>query len=128
MSIASILPVFALAAGFTAAFPRPLPAPGIEQSRVEAVVSDRNAALSRCYEGGLQRNAKLQGNVAVEMDVQESGLVLEAKSIKGTTLGDKEAVACVVGVMKTLDFGKQDQPQTVKYTVRFVHETPKQEE
>jgi hypothetical protein len=126
MSIAFLVPVLALAAGLSAA--RPLPAPGIEQSRVEAVVSDRNAALSRCYEDGLSRNSKLEGNVAVEMDVQESGLVLDAKSIKGTTLGDSETVACVVGVMKTLDFGKQDQPQTVKYTARFVHEKAKPEE
>jgi len=129
MSIASILPVLALAAGLGVPLfgSRPV-SPGIEQTRVEAVVAERNVALRNCYEDGLQRNSKLQGNVAVEMDVQESGLVLDAKSTKGTTLGDKQAVACVVGVMKTLDFGKQDQPQTVTYTVRFVHEPPKKED
>ena len=127
MSITSFLLPVVLAANLAGHRP-PVVAPGIEQSRVEAVVSDRNAALSRCYEGGLQRNSKLAGNVAVEMDVQESGLVLDAKSMKGTTLGDKEVVACVVGVMKTLDFGKQDQQQTVKYTVRFVHEPAKKDD
>lgn len=97
----------------------------IEQSRVEAVVADRSVALGLCYEDGRSRNPKLQGNVSVNMDVNEDGHVTDAKSGKGTTLADKDAVTCVLGVMKTLDFGTQDNAQTVHYTLRFFEEPPK---
>lgn len=122
MSIASLLPLLALAAGLGT-----LKAPGIEQQRVEEVVADRRVGLSICYEDGRDRNPKLEGSVGVVMDVSESGKVLDAKSTRGTTIGDKEVVSCVLEVMKTLDFGAQDKPQTVRYTVRFAEEPPPKE-
>ena len=118
-----LVPVLMLAGGVASA-----KSSGIEQSRVEAVVNDRNVALSLCYEDGRARNAKLQGNVAVSMDVDQDGHVLDAKSTAGTTLGDKDAVKCVLGVMKTLDFGSQENAQTVRYTLRFFEEPPKKED
>lgn len=114
MSLASLLSLVALAAGFASA-----KAPGIEQNRVEEVVADRHVALSLCYEDGRDRDPKLQGTVAVVMDVEESGRVVDAKSGRGTSIGDKLVVSCVLDVMKTLDFGKLEQPQTVRYTARF---------
>ena len=123
MSFASLLPLLALAAGLGA-----LKAPGIEQQRVEEVVADRRIGLGICYEDGRDRNPKLQGSVGVVMDVEESGRVADAKSTRGTTIGDKEVVSCVLDVMKTLDFGKQEKPQTVRYTVRFVEEPPSKDE
>ena len=123
MTVLSLLPLLALAAGLGA-----LKAPGIEQQRVEEVVADRRIGLSICYEDGRDRNPKLQGAVSVVMDVQESGSVADAKSARGTTIGDKEVVSCVLEVMKTLDFGKQEKPQTVRYTVRFVEEPPAKDE
>lgn len=123
MSFASLLPLLALATGLGV-----LKAPGIEQDRVEEVVADRRVGLSICYEDGRDRNPKLQGAVGVLMEVDENGKVESAKSTRGTTIGDKEVVSCVLEVMKTLDFGKQDKPQTVRYTVRFVEEPPAKDE
>lgn len=123
MSFTSLLPLLALATGLGV-----LKAPGIEPERVEEVVADRRVGLSICYEDGRDRNPKLQGAVSVVMDVEESGRVAAAKSGRGTTIGDKEVVSCVLDVMKTLDFGKQEKPQTVRYTVRFVEEPPAKDE
>ncbi|MBL8742310.1 MAG: AgmX/PglI C-terminal domain-containing protein [Myxococcales bacterium] len=123
MSFAALFPVFALALGVGALKP-----PGIEQSRVEEVVADRRVGLSICYEDGRDRNPKLQGNVGVVMEVDDTGKVRDAKSTRATTMPDKEVVSCVLDVMKTLDFGAQDKPQTVRYTVRFVEEPPAKDE
>ena len=123
MHLALALQLVALAAGVA----RPV-APKIDSSGVEAVVGERSVALSLCYEDGRKKNASLAGNVAVEMNVSEQGTVIDAKSIRGTTLPDKAVVGCVVDVMKSLDFGKQDKPQTVRYTLRFYEEPPKKED
>lgn len=123
MSVVALFPLLALALGVGV-----LKAPGIEQQRVEEVVADRRVGLSICYEDGRDRNPKLQGNVGVVMDVSESGKVLDAKSTRATTIPDKEVVSCVLEVMKTLDFGAQDKPQNVRYTVRFVEEPPAKDE
>lgn len=92
------------------------------------VVADRAVALQGCYQDGLDRDAKLKGSVAVEMDVGESGLVLDARSTKGTTIGDGEVVTCVVKVMRSLDFGKQSAPAMVRYAVQFEPDPPKKDE
>ena len=120
----SLAPVLFLA--LSALFPQQLAprAPAISEARVREVVADRSVALQSCYQDGLDRDAKLKGAVGVEMDVGESGLVLDAKSTKATTIGDAEVVACVVKVMRSLDFGKQDAPSTVRYAVQFEPDPP----
>lgn len=92
------------------------------------VVSDRGVSLQACYQEGLDRDAKLKGTVSVEMSVGESGVVMDAKSTGATTLKDAEVVGCVVKVMKSLDFGKQDGPQTVKYALLFEPDPPKKDD
>lgn len=99
-------------------------APSIAPDKVREVVSDRSMGLQNCYQDGLDRNEKLKGNVGVEMKVSESGLVTEAKSTSATTIDDKEVVACVLKIMEQLDFGKQDKPQTIRYSVHFEPEPP----
>ena len=94
-------------------------ATAISQERVEEVVADRSAALRGCYDEGLARKKDLRGAVAVKMSVAESGRVTDASSAPGTTLPDADVVSCVVGVMKTLEFGIQDAPQTVRYSLAF---------
>lgn len=91
----------------------------ISRERIEAVVGERNVALRACYDKGLEKNAKLAGTVSVDMTVSESGLVSDASSTRATTLKDGEVVSCVVGVMKSLDFGKQDAEQHVQYALAF---------
>jgi hypothetical protein len=99
-------------------------ASGISQDRVEEVVADRSAALRGCYEEGLARNKDLRGTIAVTMKVSEAGRVAEAKSAPGTTLPDADVVTCVVDVMKTLEFGTQEAPQTVRYAMAFAPDPP----
>ncbi|MFO0554881.1 MAG: AgmX/PglI C-terminal domain-containing protein [Polyangiaceae bacterium] len=98
---------------------RTVQATNISRDRVEAVVGERNVALRACYDKGLEKNAKLAGTVAVDMTVAETGLVTQASSTRATTMKDSEVVGCVVGVMKSLDFGKQDAEQHVQYALAF---------
>ena len=123
MSPGHVLPLFALAFGSLTAR-----APAIAPERVHEVVSDRNVALGGCYQEGLDRDEKLRGKVSVEMKVSETGLVPDAKSLPATTIKDAEVVACVLKVMKTLDFGKQNKPATVTYAVTFEPDPPKEAE
>ena len=101
---------------------------GISQERVEEVVSDRGASLRACYEEGLTRNKDLKGSIAVKMTVADTGRVTEAKSAQGTTMPDAEVVSCVVDIMKTLEFGTQEAPQTVRYAVAFAPDPPEEGE
>ena len=123
MTPGHLLPLVALAVGTFAPTP-----PAIAPDRVHEVVSDRNVALAGCYQEGLDRDEKLRGKVSVEMNVSETGLVSDAKSTPATTLEDAAVVACVLKVMKSLDFGKQDEPQTVTYAVTFEPDPPKKAE
>ena len=102
-------------------------ATGISRERVDEVVADRGAALRACYEEGLARNKELRGAIAVSMSVEDTGRVADAKSVPGTTLQDAEVVSCVVGIMKTLEFGLQDAPQTVRYALAFATDPPPSE-
>ncbi len=103
-------------------------ASGISQDRVEEVVADRGASLRACYEEGLTRNKDLKGAIAVKMTVAETGRVSDAKSAAGTTMPDAEVVSCVVDIMKTLEFGAQDAPQTVRYALAFAPDPPPEAE
>lgn len=99
-------------------------ASGISQDRVEEVVADRSASLRACYEEGLTRNKDLRGAIAVKMNVAETGRVTEASSAQGTTMPDAAVVSCVVDIMKTLEFGAQEAPQTVRYALSFAPDPP----
>ncbi|NUP06912.1 MAG: AgmX/PglI C-terminal domain-containing protein [Polyangiaceae bacterium] len=123
MSLGTILPIVALALGSLASR-----APALGQDKIREAVNDRGVALQGCYQDGLDRNPKLKGTIGVEMKVTESGVVEDAKSTQATTLKDDEVVGCVVKVMKSLDFGKQDSPQTVRYSMYFEPDPPKKEE
>jgi hypothetical protein len=103
-------------------------ASGISQDRVEEVVADRGTALRGCYEEGLTRNKDLRGAIAVKMTVAESGRVTDAKSAPGTTMPDSAVVSCVVDIMKTLEFGAQEAPQTVRYALAFAPDPPPEAE
>ena len=92
--------------------PPPAPAAGlVEVSGMAAKADPREAlrqvlataAVTPCYEGALQRDARRYGEVVVRLSVLADGRVDEA-SVHLSTLSDDTAEACVVDAVRALSF------------------------
>jgi hypothetical protein len=92
-------------------------APEIVQRIVRASF-DRTKA---CYERALKKTPSLTGRVTTRFVIDEGGKVSSAApEASGTTLADAQAVDCVVGVFKTLEFPKpQGGIVTIVYPLVF---------
>jgi hypothetical protein len=70
---------------------------------IEGVVRGNVGAILSCYAAGQRKNAKLAGQVTVKYAIGEDGSTKEAVD-EGSTLPDRDVVACVVGVFRKLHY------------------------
>jgi beta-lactamase regulating signal transducer with metallopeptidase domain len=77
----------------------------IPPETVQAIVRGHFPAFKSCYDAGLRRDPKLTGTVTVKCVAGADGVTKEAAD-EGSTLPDKEVVACVAG-----EFGKLTYPK-----------------
>ncbi len=86
---------------------------------IQQVVRKNFGAFRACYEGGLQKNAKLEGTVTVQYVINPDGTVQGAAD-DNSTLPNADVVQCVVG-----GFGRLTYPPpeggyvTVVYPIEF---------
>ncbi len=78
-----------------------------ERARMRAVLDA--APVGRCYEALLQRAPEAWGEVVVRFELGAAGQVTLAEAHLAT-LADEEAVRCVLGVARTLQFPAPSQP------------------
>ncbi len=99
---------------------RPRDAVGrIPPETIQAAVRSRFGAMKSCYEAGLARNPALAGRVTVKYVIARDGTTMDAAD-EGSTLPDREVVACVVGEFRKLTYPRPDDGYvTVVYPVEF---------
>ena len=114
LRLALALTAAALAPARTAT-PCRLPAPVVRDTVVR-----EHGKLRACYEGGLRRNALLDGVVQARFIVARDGSVAYADD-GGSDIGDPETVACVVGTFRAMRFPAPPDggPIRVWYPIRF---------
>jgi hypothetical protein len=86
---------------------------------IQGVVRQNFGKFKTCYEAGLKKDAKLAGDIKVRFVIKEDGTVTDAKD-EGSTLADKDVVACVVGAFAPITFPKPEGGiVTVVYPIQF---------
>jgi hypothetical protein len=70
---------------------------------VQRVVREHLPAIRECYERGLEKNEHLAGRVGVLFTIDGRGNVSFAADA-GSDLPDADAVTCIVGVFRSLQF------------------------
>jgi hypothetical protein len=86
---------------------------------IQGVVRQNFGKFRACYEAGLKKDPKLAGDIKVRFVIKEDGTVTDAKD-EGSTLADKDVVACVVGAVSPMTFPKPEGGiVTVVYPIKF---------
>jgi hypothetical protein len=79
--------------------------------------------IRRCFEEGLRRNPDLAGAVVISFLIGRSGAVLDAQDA-GSTLPDREVIACVVRVIRSVEFPPPALLVRVTYPIQFAPAAP----
>jgi hypothetical protein len=85
---------------------------------IQSAVRARFAAITACYNAGRAKDAKLAGTVNVKLVIGEDGVTREA-SDNGSTLPDKDVVACIVGDLRAVTYPKGPGVITVVYPIEL---------
>lgn len=73
-------------------------------SSYTAKVEEHKPAFASCYEAGLRSNPNLQGRVAVRVDVNKQGGVVQTRSDTKTDIPDRLVAACVITSLTNVTF------------------------
>jgi beta-lactamase regulating signal transducer with metallopeptidase domain len=85
---------------------------------IQASVRARFSAIVACYETGRAKDPQLAGKVNVKLVIGEDGVTREA-SDNGSTLPDKDVVACIVGDLRAVTYPKGPGVLTVVYPIEL---------
>jgi hypothetical protein len=85
---------------------------------IQSSVRARFAAIVACYEAGRAKDPKLAGTVNVKLVIGEDGVTREA-SDNGSTLPDKDVVACIVSDLRAVTYPKGPGVITVVYPIEL---------
>jgi hypothetical protein len=86
---------------------------------IQGVVRQNFGKFRECYEAGLKKDPKLAGGIKVHFVIKEDGTVTDAKD-DGSTLADKDVVACVVSAFAPITYPKPEGGiVTVEYPIMF---------
>jgi hypothetical protein len=86
---------------------------------IQTVVRNQFRWFRLCYEEGLKRDPKLEGKVGTRFVIDPDGRVRDV-IVEGTTLHDREVIACIVRGFKALTFPPPDGGKvTVVYPIMF---------
>jgi hypothetical protein len=86
---------------------------------IQGIIRQHYDVFRRCYVGGLARNPKLRGRVAIRFVITEAGAVENATD-GGSDLPDDSVVACIATEVMHIKFPRpQGGRVTVVYPVMF---------
>ncbi|MFT3924461.1 MAG: AgmX/PglI C-terminal domain-containing protein [Myxococcales bacterium] len=86
---------------------------------VIAMIRQRQAAIKACYEHRLRANSALEGKLAVQFTIEESGTISKPSVTENST-NDAELAACVLGVIKNFRFNPGPAGGSVMFSFPFV--------
>lgn len=79
----------------------------LSAEQINRVVQANRAAIKYCFEGGLQRNPKLQGSVNAAFRIDRKGAVSTTRVAK-STLGDPKVESCILRQIARWKFPEPD--------------------
>jgi hypothetical protein len=85
---------------------------------IQSSVRARFSAILACYEAGRAKDPNLAGKVNVKLVIGEDGATREA-SDDGSTLPDKDVVACIVNDLRSVTYPKGPGVLTVVYPIEL---------
>jgi hypothetical protein len=90
-----------------------------------AIERDRGQARA-CYEAGHAKQPGLAGRIIVNFEVDDQGVVVDAsQGVQGDQITDAGVVACVIGVVKGIQFAPSTKPgKTTRAFHRFEFTPP----
>ncbi len=86
---------------------------------VVAAIRQRQSAIKACYERRLRVNSALEGKVAVEFTIEQSGTISKASATENST-NDPELAACVVSTIRGMRFNPGPDGGSVVFAFPFV--------
>jgi hypothetical protein len=89
----------------------------IPPETVQAILRSHYGAVVSCYQAGLSKNSSLAGTVTVKI-VASAGATEQAVD-EGSTLPDKDVVACVVGEVAKASYPASGGVLTVLYPIEL---------
>lgn len=88
---------------------------------VEGVVRKHVGVIKACYQKSLLRTPSLQGQVVIELRIDNAGAVSSSR-IRKTTLRHAETEACLVRLVQRMKFPRNEGGAVVRYP--FFFQTP----
>jgi hypothetical protein len=79
----------------------------LSPEQINRVVQANRAAIKYCFEGGLQRDPKLQGSVSAAFRIDRKGAVASTRVAK-STLGDGKVEGCILRQIQRWKFPEPD--------------------
>ncbi len=86
---------------------------------VIAMIRQKQSAIKSCYEHRLRTNATLEGKVAVEFTIEQSGTISKPR-VTENTANDQELASCVLAVLKGFRFRPGPEGGSVTFAFPFV--------
>jgi TonB family protein len=86
---------------------------------VVAEIKKRIGAIKACYERELRRNPTLQGKIAVQFTIEQSGTISKATATENST-NDPNVASCVVEAVKRIRFNPGPEGGSVTFAYPFV--------
>jgi hypothetical protein len=89
--------------------------PGRCLTDISAVVDEHRPAARACFEAGHERDPSLEGRIVVNFEIDPSGAVVDAsQSGQARQILDEQVVACVVDVLKHIQFARSEHGKSTK--------------
>lgn len=95
---------------------------GIDASRLPAYtekIEGHKPAFASCYEPGLRDNRNLQGRVAVRVDMNKQGGVVQVKNDAKTDIPDRFVAACVMTSLTNVTFPPSESRTSLLVSLGF---------
>jgi len=109
-----------LAMGSIAPPPAPKLLPKIDMKEVEVYVRGRSAEVKSCYDGALDRNPRLGGQVVWRWTIAESGRLAKAQ-VASSNIKDSQFIKCLEKKIKAWSFPRPvNGAITISFPFRFV--------
>lgn len=90
------------------------PPPGLDRDIIRRLIRGKMAAVSACYNAGLERNPGLRGRVNVEFAIATTGKTTVRKTSSDLKNG-ADVEKCIGEVIASLDFPRTAQETVVTY-------------
>ena len=91
----------------------------IDREAIRRVIRKNRRQIKACYDRELNRNKDLYGKLVLEWNIEEKGIVTQAK-VKTSSLGSKVVANCIISRLRTWRFPEPPEDQVAHVVYPFV--------